>query len=150
MSLPTKLPTKNLIPAQAAANVAGKSPEEAPLPSGAQRIPSDPNLPDLYIIPSHSKVRGASRHIVMAVYDWRKPAMERLSQYAASLAPPASPEEAIERGQQLSNILCNESFISISGFLFLVPSAGDYVVLRNKYGAGLEEDDILGSWALSR
>jgi hypothetical protein len=75
-------------------------PAEAPLPPGAKRIPTkDDNLPALYEIPEHSQVRKPHGRIVMAVYDWRKPAMDRLFKYSANLKPPATHEEAVSRGE---------------------------------------------------
>jgi hypothetical protein len=58
----------------------------------------------------------------MAVYDWRKPAIDALFDYAAGLPHP-------EDGHILS------------------PSFDEYLVLRAKFGTGKEEDDKVVSWA---
>ena len=71
----------------------------AELPQGSCQIPTkDVFLPDLYWIPKHSKVKAPHGPIIMAVFDWRRPAMAHLHDHAASLTPPLSKMEAIERG----------------------------------------------------
>jgi hypothetical protein len=72
---------------------------EAPLPPGATPLPiRDINLPRLYEIPQHSQVLGEHGRIIMAVYDWRRPAMQQLFNYSAGLQPPGREEGAAERG----------------------------------------------------
>lgn len=123
---------------------------EAPLPPDAVPIPtSDPDLPSLYILQQHKKVVGPRGKIVMAVYDWRAPAMKRLFAHVAKMDPPASEQERIRRGEQPNPV--NAFFDKrATGFYLLTPSENDRLVLRHRYGSGREEDDVLGSWSQSR
>jgi hypothetical protein len=100
--------------------------EEAPLPADATRFPTkDLNLPALYKIKSHSKVKGPHGQLIMAVYDWRKPAMERLFRYAANLTAPTSEEDAIDRGRTSRSLLFSNHFTHLILIRFLPPDPFD-------------------------
>jgi hypothetical protein len=118
---------------------------EAPLPHGAKPIASPNKYVSLYEIPSHMKISGPHHRIVLAVYDWDEDSMAAHFKHTISLSPPSSRDDAVKQGEHIYfQVFVSET---CAGYAMLAPKKDEYVILRHKYGSGLEEDDKLGSWA---
>ncbi|KDR66000.1 hypothetical protein GALMADRAFT_148171, partial [Galerina marginata CBS 339.88] len=104
----------------------------APLPLGAERVIREGRyhlLPELYKIESHSQVPHGGR-IYMGVMDYHEEAMAKLLKHVVKQKPAK-----------------DEADIARQGYLILEVTKNDYLVLRDKYGTGLDEDDKVTTWS---
>ncbi|KDR81338.1 hypothetical protein GALMADRAFT_134785 [Galerina marginata CBS 339.88] len=111
------------------------APKLAPLPLGAERVIREGRchfLPELYQIKSHSQVPHGSR-IYMGVMDYCEEAMAELLEHVVKQKP----------GKDKADILSQ-------GYLILSVSKNDYLVLRDKYGTGLDKDDKVTTLAMAK
>ncbi|KAF9521642.1 hypothetical protein CPB83DRAFT_900449 [Crepidotus variabilis] len=134
-------------------------PPEAPLPRGATKldlIGRDPELPELYILKSHSLVpqrQNPQGRIILMVCDLRPGAMEKLFRLSSNKRTPVGEAEALSTGELIFVNMAFDRSCSPeddSGVCLLRPSMDDRVLIRHKYGSGQEKDDEVVTWALAK